>query len=76
MKKSPDIIDMIEQRRKSLNWSQAELARHSGIYASHLCTYLSRKKSPSIATIQPVLAALGMTGIKWAKSPHAKAQRR
>lgn len=56
-----EILNRINQLRKSRNWSIYKLAEESGITQSTLSNMFSRKTMPSISTLKQLCDAFGIS---------------
>ena len=55
-----DVASLLREVRERRGWSQVDLAAASGSSRSALCDYEAGRKSPTVATLNRVLAAVGL----------------
>lgn len=58
------LINQIIERRRSLHWSQKELAEHSGIAQSEISKIERGRKSPTLDTYSRLATALRLDGLR------------
>ena len=57
------LINQLIERRRSLHWSQKELAEHSGIAQSEISKIERGRKSPTIDTYSRLATAMRLDGL-------------
>jgi ribosome-binding protein aMBF1 (putative translation factor) len=57
------LINQLIERRRSLRWSQKDLAEHSGIAQSEISKIERGRKSPTIDTYSRLAVALRLDGL-------------
>ena len=56
-----DILDEITRLRLNRNWSEYQLAQHSGISQSTISTWYRKNQVPTIQTLEKVCLGFGIT---------------
>lgn len=56
-----DILAEITRQRMKRNWSEYELAKHSGLAQSTISTWYRKNQIPTIQTLEKVCVGLGIT---------------
>jgi len=57
---APWLAEALRQEREKKGWSQADLARHSIVDPSHLSDLEAGRRTPQVATMEKLTAALGI----------------
>ena len=56
-----NILDKISYLRQQRNWSEYQLAEHSGLPQSTVSSWFRKGMSPTLASLQKIADALGIT---------------
>lgn len=56
-----DVLEEITRLRLKRNWSEYELAKHSGLSQSTISTWYRKNQVPTIQTLDKVCKGLGIT---------------
>mgnify|MGYP000873812885 CR=1 FL=1 len=56
-----NILDKISYLRQQRNWSEYQLAEHSGLPQSTISSWFRKGMSPTLASLQKIADALGIT---------------
>lgn len=56
-----DILNEITQLRLERNWTEYELAKHSGVSQSTISTWYRKNQTPTIQTLDKICKGLGIT---------------
>ena len=56
-----DVLSEITRLRLQRNWSEYELAQHSGLAQSTISNWYRKKQIPTIPTLEKVCCGLGIT---------------
>jgi transcriptional regulator with XRE-family HTH domain len=57
---APWLADALRRERGSRGWSQAELARKSGVDRSHLNDLEAERRTPNLETLEKLCKAMGI----------------
>lgn len=56
-----DILEEISRLRKARNWSEYDLAKHSGIPQSTISTWYRKNQIPTVKSLEKICNGVGIT---------------